>query len=153
MPNNPLDDKSLLQEARKALRERIALFDWTKDSKVFAAQLTRILDALDSLEKDNTELRSSLSEAERALEFYANYTSGESVGLWHSAMGDDAGEIARAVLSSLRSDGNRHKGCGRGDLENGPDDGDCLCRLTNKKQECAEAGCGFCLAELGEGQK
>lgn len=38
-----------------------------------------------------------------------------------------------------------HVGHGRGDVDNGPDDSDCLCRGTNEQADCATSGCGFCV--------
>lgn len=40
-----------------------------------------------------------------------------------------------------------HATHGRGTAEDGPDGSDCACRTTTAVKTCAEAGCGFCLAE------
>lgn len=45
-----------------------------------------------------------------------------------------------------------HRGHGSGDAESGPDDPDCPCRPTAKREECAGQGCGFCLAEAMHAQ-
>jgi hypothetical protein len=39
-----------------------------------------------------------------------------------------------------------HSECGKGTPEYGPDDPDCACRLTERREPCAAAGCGFCTA-------
>lgn len=39
-----------------------------------------------------------------------------------------------------------HKNCGLGDV-NGPYEQDCSCRMTDKSEACAAAGCGFCEAD------
>jgi hypothetical protein len=41
---------------------------------------------------------------------------------------------------------NDHSTHGRGD-EDGPFDPDCPCRGSDKQEECAKAGCGFCTGD------
>lgn len=50
-------------------------------------------------------------------------------------------EVAKEAITA------EHRGHGSGDAESGPDDPDCPCRSTAKREECADHGCGFCLAE------
>lgn len=38
-----------------------------------------------------------------------------------------------------------HREHGQGD-DGGPFDSDCICRQTKLQQDCAAAGCGFCIA-------
>lgn len=42
---------------------------------------------------------------------------------------------------------NTHASHGRGTEADGPDDSDCPCRKTERQDECAKAGCGFCLSD------
>lgn len=41
-----------------------------------------------------------------------------------------------------------HTGHGAGTEESGPDEPDCPCRMTPEMEDCAAAGCGFCLVQL-----
>ena len=43
-----------------------------------------------------------------------------------------------------------HTNHGVGSEEGGPDDPDCSCRGTTHQTECANHGCGFCLAATKE---
>lgn len=53
---------------------------------------------------------------------------------------------ARKKLAVYRPVRGVHAQHGRSEPGSGPDDPDCSCRATSKQTECADAGCGFCVA-------
>ena len=43
-----------------------------------------------------------------------------------------------------------HKDHGKGTVDDGPDDPDCICNKTKQQRACAAFGCGFCRVDLND---